>query len=178
MHKSSMHNMLLFVTKYLKPVFSGEQLHILDVGSRSINGGYKKLFDGEANWYYEGMDITPGINVDIVVPDIYNWGDIANDKYDIVICGQVFEHIEYPWLTIHEINRVLRPGGLTCIIAPSSGFIHRFPVDCYRYFPDGMTALARWGNLEVVEVYNCWNDPDIGGEHNTWKDTVLIARKP
>ena len=39
----------------------------------------------------------------------------------MVVSGQTFEHIEYIWVTIVEIARVLRTGGLACLIAPGSG---------------------------------------------------------
>jgi SAM-dependent methyltransferase len=173
-----MYNMLVFVQDYLKPEFSGKKLSILDVGSRDINGGYRKLFEGEPHWTYMGLDIIEGENVDIVVKNIYSWYKIRDNRYDVVVCGQVFEHIEYPWLTIKEIARVLKPGGLLCLIAPSAGPEHRYPVDCYRYFPDGFKALAKWANLEVVAAYNCWDVPDMENEKNHWKDNVLIAKKP
>lgn len=178
MHKLSMHNMELFVENHLKPSYLGERMVILDVGSQDINGGYKILFEKYKAWTYKGMDITPGANVDIVIKDMYNWKEIEDNSYDVVICGQVFEHVEYPWLTIKEIKRVLVQGGYTCIIAPSSGFEHQYPVDCYRYFPDGFRALAKWAGLTVLDVYNCWDAPDMDGEPNFWKDSVLIAQKP
>ncbi|MEM1725222.1 MAG: methyltransferase domain-containing protein, partial [Thermoplasmata archaeon] len=42
-----------------------------------------------------------------VVKDPYNWIEIEDSSVDVVISGQAFEHIEYPWLTIKEIYRVL-----------------------------------------------------------------------
>ena len=33
-------------------------------------------------------------------------------------------------------SRVLVPGGLACIIAPGAQGVHRFPVDCWRFYPD------------------------------------------
>ena len=93
--------------------------------------------------------------------------------------GQTFEHIEYFWITILEIWRVLKPGGIVCIIAPSAGNQHRFPVDCWRFYPDGFTALCKYVGLQPRQIYTQWQPkgtyPDSS---DSWKDSVLIAEKP
>jgi len=164
-----------FVQKYLAD-FRTSSLKILDVGSQDVNGSYRPLFSNP-NWHYQGLDIAPGKNVDIVVGNAYHWKQIRSGTYDVVVSGQAFEHIEYFWVTINEMTRVLKPGGLCCVIAPSSGPEHRYPVDCWRFFPDGLAAAAKYATLEVAEVYTC-QEPVIDDEENTWKDTVLVSRKP
>ena len=78
-----------------------------------------------------------------------------------------------------EIARILKPRGLCCIIAPSSGPEHRFLRDCWRIFSDGFSAVARYAGLEVLDVQTQWGDlPDYDSESNKWHDSVLIARKP
>lgn len=77
-----------------------------------------------------------------------------------------------------EISRVLKPGGLACIIVPSGGPEHRYPLDCWRFYPDGMRALANFGRLLVEDVRTQWegfNDPEGS---DLWRDSVLVARKP
>lgn len=175
MHKSSYENMRKFVDKYLSQ-YRTKTLKILDVGSQDINGTYKPLFS-EEKWEYTGLDICQGKNVDIVVKDIYKWKRVKSNSYDIIISGQAFEHIEYFWLTMKELARVAKPGGLCCIIAPSSGPEHKYPKDCWRFFPDGLAAVAKYADLEIIETYTCW-EPEICGEKNIWKDTVLICNKP
>ncbi len=54
-----------------------------------------------------------------------------------------FEHTEFFWLTMREMKHALKPGGLCCIIAPSAGPEHQYPVDCWRVYPDGLRAAAR-----------------------------------
>lgn len=176
MHKTSYDNMNKFVDKYLNNL-TQQKLTIIDLGSQDVNGSYKPLFDNP-NWNYIGLDITQGNNVDIVVKDIYNWKEFDSNSVDVLVSGQALEHIEYFWKTFKEIFRVLRHGGIFCIIAPSSGPEHHFPVDCWRFFPDGLRAVSKYAGLEVLEVYNCWNDPNFSEEENLWKDTVLIGKKP
>ena len=57
------------------------------------------------------------------------------------------------------------------MIAPSSGHEHRYPVDCWRFYPDGFSALGRYTQCEIVDVFADWGN----GE---WGDAVLVLRKP
>jgi len=77
-----------------------------------------------------------------------------------------------------EIARILKPGGLCCIIAPSGGPEHKYPVDCWRFFPDGLRALAHYVDLEVLEARRPEETKGLDPASDIWADTVLIARKP
>jgi len=92
--------------------------------------------------------------------------------------GQAFEHVEFFWLTIAGNSQSLKTGGLCCLIAPSGGPEHRYPVDCWRYFPDGFSALARFVSLEVLEVYSQNGTTGYSDGSDMWQDTVLVCRKP
>ncbi|MDO9191143.1 MAG: methyltransferase type 11, partial [Sulfurimicrobium sp.] len=61
--------------------------------------------------------------------------------------------------------------------APSRGPEHRYPVDCWRYYPDGYAALAKYGGLELLEVNTDW-DPSSDLDSAPWGDTVGVFRKP
>lgn len=147
MHTSTMVRMKWFVENYVKK----EGAKVLDVGSYDVNGSYKKLFDG-MNIQYVGLDIEAGPNVDVVMESPYSWDNLKDNEYDYIISGQAFEHIEYPWLTIKEIYKKLKKGGVVCIIAPNSAPEHKYPFDCYRYYADGFRALANWAGLTVLDV--------------------------
>lgn len=176
MHKSSMDKMLSFREKYLDSK-KNQPLLILDVGSLDVNGSYKEYFD-ISPWIYRGIDMAPGKNVDIVLRNPYNWREIKSNSADVLISGQAFEHIEFFWLTMLEISRVLKPEGLCCLIAPSSGPEHRYPVDCWRFYPDGFAAMARFSSLEVLASY-CQKEPTgYPDGSDMWQDTVLVCRKP
>lgn len=156
----------------------GEPLVILDLGSQDINGSYRPLF-AEPAWQYVGIDMAAGNNVDVVLSDPYDWREIKPDSADIIISGQTFEHTEFFWLTMQQIARALKSGGLCCILAPSTGPEHRFPVDCWRVYPDGFRAVARYAGLETLEATTQWEDlPQYGDESNKWHDSMLVARKP
>ena len=149
-------------------------MNILDVGSLDAAGdyNYSDIFN-EKNWKYTGLDVKAGNNVDIVVTDIYNWFEIEDDTYDVIISGQFFEHLEYFWLTMNQIERVLKPEGILCIIVPSAGHKHGGDeLNCYRFHEDGLKALAKYVNLEILNV-----SVDNRPEANPWNDAYLVARK-
>lgn len=176
MHKSSMLRMEWFLKTYLPE--TNEKLKVLDIGSYDVNGSYKKLFP-ESNFDYLGIDMEAGPNVDLVVKTPYHWPNFETDSFDLVISGQAFEHNEFFWLTLEEIARVLKPGGKVCIIAPNGFEEHRYPVDCYRFFSDGMIAMARYVQLEVLHAST--NAAPIGLEKD-WcsekeADSMVIAQK-
>ena len=171
MHKSSHSKMEWFKDNYLDVQ---QNLKILDVGSLDTQGGYNysDIFN-VPNWEYTGLDYVAGDNVDIVVTDIYNWFEVEDQTYDVVISGQLFEHLEFFWLTMSQIERVLKPGGCVCIIAPSDGPKHGGGIEnCYKFYEDGLKALAKYVDLEVLHA--SVNDTD---EAKPWHDACLVARK-
>lgn len=175
MHKSSMLRMKTFIHNY---VTGGRDKKVLDIGSYNINGCYKSLFsDIEIN--YIGLDIEEGPNVDVVMDELYSWDSLQNEGFDYIISGQAFEHIEYPWLTMKEIYKKLKPDGIICIIAPNGLFEHRYPVDCYRYYADGMRAMAESAGLRVIEVSVAgipYEEASLSWD-DIWNDVCLVACK-
>jgi SAM-dependent methyltransferase len=145
MHDSS----LVLMSRFLK-MLPDTPLNILDVGSYDVNGSYKNLIKNP-KWKYVGLDMSPGPNVDIVAPPETPF-PIPDSSFDVVISGQCFEHCEAPWLLIKEVERVCKPGGMIAIIAPWNFPIHRYPVDCWRILPDGMTyLLTKWCKFSMIE---------------------------
>lgn len=158
MHGSSQEEMQKFVEKYLKNI----QCAVLDVGSMDLNGNYRHFFEGKS---YFGLDLCSGPNVDIVSNDVYEY-PVEDCSYDVVVSGQVLEHVRDTHRWIKEIARIVDFGGLVFITAPHTWAEHRHPEDCWRIFPDGMKFLLEdIAHLRVLECYS----------NNT--DTVGIAFK-
>lgn len=176
MHQSSYDKMQAFRQSYLAGR-EGELLRILDLGSQDVNGCYRPLF-AEPRWEYRGLDMEPGANVDVVLRTPYAWRELASNSIDVLISGQAFEHIRYFWISMLEVARVLKPGGLCCILAPSSGPEHRYPVDCWRFYPDGMHSLAIFAQMEVLQASTQWQDQGYQDGSDWWHDSLLVCRKP
>lgn len=127
---------------------------------------------------YTGLDLEEGHNVDYVPSDPYRWTALDDESFDVVVSNQVFEHIPYFWITAAEIARVLVPNGLVTVISPSAGRPHRYPLDCWRFYPDSWAATCDYVGLELLESYRetlNWRK-NIPGVY--WRDAMMVARKP
>lgn len=179
MHESSYLKMEAFFQAYADQFGDGERFRVLDVGSASINKG--KTYRNVVQKYpadYVGLDMEAGENVDIVVPNPYCYTDVASESFDVVVSGQAFEHNPYFWPTFCEIARVLKQGGYCAIIAPSSGRVHRFPYDCWRYYPDSWVSLCVLAGMTHVEtVFEPERNRDLV-KGATWRDSMVVAQKP
>lgn len=171
MHASSLEHVRRLVGKYLQ---GREGLEVVDVGSCDINGSYKAFF-ARPGWRYTGVDLAAGPNVDVVLASPYRL-PFASHGVDVIVSGQAFEHVQFFWLTWLEMVRVLKPGGLILLLAPSRGPEHRYPQDCWRFYPDGYRALAAWGDLELLEVSTDW-EPHAAPDSAPWGDTVGVFRQ-
>lgn len=138
---------------------------IVDLGAMNVNGSYGELFPGGD---YVGVDLEPGPGVDVVLSDVYHL-PFEDSSVDLILSGQMLEHCGQFWRVFSEIRRVLRPEGRAYLIAPSSGPVHRYPVDCYRFYPDSYAALAEWSGLRLV---HSWTD-----ERGPWCDITGVFQK-
>jgi SAM-dependent methyltransferase len=89
-----------------------EDLAVLDIGGRDLNGSTRALFPN-ANPYHV-LDLRPGPNVDVVadaadicaVNPYFKFG-----TYDLVLCTETFEHAKHWRDIIATAYAILRPGG-------------------------------------------------------------------
>ncbi|MBN9627290.1 class I SAM-dependent methyltransferase [Acidovorax sp.] len=171
MHTSSLEHVQRLVDHYLTEC---QELEVIDIGSCDVNGSYKAFFS-RPGWGYTGVDLAPGPNVDVVLNSPYKL-PFASHSVDVVVSGQAFEHVEFFWLTWLEMTRILRPGGYIFLVAPSRGPEHRYPQDCWRFYPDGFRALGQYGDLEILETTTDWT-PHAAEDSAAWGDTVGVFRQ-
>jgi SAM-dependent methyltransferase len=92
-----------------------------------------------------------------------------DESVEICVTSSVFEHAELFWVLFLEILRILKPDGLLYLNAPSNGSFHRYPADCWRFYPDSGKALVTWARRNgfdplLLESYvsrqvsEDWND--------------------
>lgn len=168
MHVSALENAQRFAECYL----TAEQEkvgRIVEIGSQIIANqkSLRDVFESRCRQYV-GLDFANALGVDIILSDPYQL-PLDVDYADVVISSSCFEHAEFFWLSFLEIVRICKPGGLIYINAPSNGMFHRYPVDCWRFYPDSGVALQNWANrnnspVVLLESYisnqknDCWND--------------------
>ena len=146
MHESSMKLMEDFRDRYLADM---RGCTILDIGARMSKKqsySYRDLFAGYA---YTAMDVEPGPNVDIV-----GYDDLG--LYDVLISGQVLEHVNRPWEWMVKWKQYFR--SYICVIAPNTWKEHSYPRDTYRYYPDGMRDLFDYAKIKPIEVRRVGRD--------------------
>jgi SAM-dependent methyltransferase len=170
MHDTAMEFGRLFFDGYIG---ARSGLTIVDIGGRDVNGSLRSV--APAGNRYLAVDFTPGDGVDIVITDPYVL-PFEDATVDVVVSSSCFEHAEFFWLLFNECLRVLRPEGLLYINAPSNGAFHRYPVDCWRFYPDSGIALQNWGRRSG---YNCALLESFVGprKQDIWNDFVAVFLK-
>ena len=172
MHPTAFANCQEFFNVYGK-FFSDEKTNVVEIGSYDANGSLKSLVPHQFN--YIGVDFCEGKGVDIVLTDPYQL-PFENESVDIVLSSSVFEHSEFFWVVFLEIMRVLKPTGLYYLNVPSNGPFHKYPVDCWRFYPDSGNALSKWANRNQVNsimLESYTSSQDFG----VWNDYVAIFLK-
>src|SRR3954454_8678690 len=119
LHPSAHAQMALSIERYME---KGRRYDVLDFGSgtspnqtmthRSILEGYEVA--------YTGVDVREGDNIDTVMPKPYKI-PLKSRSIDVVLSGQVFEHVPFFWASLLEIARVMRPRALLLMTVPSRG---------------------------------------------------------
>ncbi len=169
MHDSAILNGRRFFDTYVARLGA---VSVVDIGAQDVTGSLRTLCPPEAK--YTGVDFIDGKGVDIVFSDPYKL-PFDNSAVDVVVSSSCFEHSEMFWVLFLEIMRVLRPDGLFYLNAPSNGRYHRYPVDCWRFYPDSGMALVKWSRLNgynpaLLESYT-------SNQIRIWNDYVAIYLK-
>ncbi|CAE7947168.1 unnamed protein product [Symbiodinium sp. KB8] len=80
---------------------------------------------------------------------------LPDESFDLVICTDVLEHVLNPKRAMHEMGRLLKPGGMVLLQVPFGGALHNLP---HHYFA-GFThkwfeKVASAASLEVAWGYH------------------------
>ncbi len=146
-----------------------------------------------------GLNILDPLEYDdfaIIKGNANNMNMFEDASFELVLCNAVLEHDKFFWKSIHEMKRVLTPGGLLVICNPGytklpweHGFwrkitkhipiikilghstlvfrVHASPGDYYRYSPQAFREVF-FEKLNEINVYSIMVPPRVIGH----------ARKP
>src|SRR5690606_27958746 len=124
---------------------------------------------------YIGVDFVKGKGVDVIIDDPYKL-PMDDNSVDICVSSSCFEHADFFWLSFLEVMRILKPDGLFYLNAPSNGMYHRYPVDCWRFYPDSGFALNKWARRNGYD--SLLLESFIGNQgKDMWNDFVAIFVK-
>lgn len=152
-----MHESVLdFVKRSTRKLPAGAR--VLDVGALDINGTARDVITDASE--YIGVDLDSGPGVDLVADahELEAW--LEPGSFDVVLCLEMLEHDDAPWLTVAQLARMVRPGGLVLITARGNGFPEHNRPDRWRFMRDGMVALCEAGGLHVRRIAG---DPQVSG---------------
>jgi SAM-dependent methyltransferase len=171
MHPTAMSNCQSFFDAYSASFAQSQNVKVVEIGAQNVNGTLRDTCP--ANFEYIGVDFEQAKGVDIVLEDPYKL-PFESESVDVILSSSCFEHSEMFWLVFLEILRVLKPNGLFYLNAPSTGSFHRYPVDCWRFYPDSGVALIKWaqrhgGKPALLESYT--------QKAGNWQDYVAVFLK-
>lgn len=149
MHSTATMNCRNFFETYGKHFAGAGPVKVVEIGSQEVNGSLREVCPPA--FEHVGVDFVAGKGVDIVLDDPYVL-PFESDSADIVISSSCFEHSEMFWVLFLEILRVLKPRGLFYLNVPANGMFHRYPVDCWRFYPDSGSALIAWAKRNGVNA--------------------------
>jgi SAM-dependent methyltransferase len=176
MHRSALMNCKSFFETYSKSFTGDKKVKIVEIGSQDVNGGLR--ITAPTEFEYIGVDFVAGKGVDVVLNDPYSL-PFESESVDIILTSSCFEHSEMFWLVFLEIMRVLKPKGLCYLNAPSNGNIHRYPVDCWRFYPDSGRALITWAKRNGINAtqLESYTSAQLEGTDGMWNDFVGVFLK-
>ncbi len=169
MHESAYEHGRQFFEVYWNPRFTD----VVELGSQDVNGSIRDHAPESAR--YVGLDMVEGKGVDLVVVPGQPL-ELEDESFDVVVTSSAFEHDVCFWETFLDLLRITRPGGLLYVNAPSNNAFHRYPLDCWRFYPDSGVALVEWArrkDVEVELVESFVAAPEASG----WCDFVAVFRK-
>jgi SAM-dependent methyltransferase len=140
-------NSKLLFQKYAREYFrSGAR--VLEIGPDGFPSAYQSLV-GSPGIAWETIDVFKDARLTYSATSEYEF-PVESDKYDIVVSGQVIEHVRKVWVWMREVSRVCKTGGIVITVNPVSWPYHEAPFDCWRVYPEGMKALYEDASLEVI----------------------------
>lgn len=142
---------------------------VLQVGSRASVADRNEL-----NWRsvvtrhfgprarFVGIDLVDGSNVDcrldIAAPPRTVAAVLGEQRFDLIVCCHVLEHVPDPRRAARNIEALLRPGGLAYVSTPWSQAFHAAPDDYWRFSLRGLMLL--FGGLEILSTF--YSGGDVG----------------
>jgi len=123
-----------------------ERPSVLDLGC-----GNRPYADLLAGCDYLGVDYS----ADDSMPDVITDGTrlaLRDERFDLVFCTQVIEHVPAPAALVCEAHRVLRPGGFLVLTGPFWWPLHEVPHDYHRFTRYGFEHMLRSAGFSEIEI--------------------------
>lgn len=108
----------------------GTLKNVLDLGGQKVaKRGQFNIHNYDVEVLYVNISPTKGVDL---LSDAAHVG-LKGNSFDLVICGEVLEHVPNPVPVLAEAHRLLKPGGYFLATVPFLFRIHADPHDYGRY---------------------------------------------
>lgn len=126
---------------------------ILDAGAGNFR--FRELII-EKGYKYESQDFAQAFDQDTrgthtYVCDIKNI-PVEPERFDVVVCTQVLEHLPDPLAAIQELSRILKPGGELFLTTNFLFPIHGEPYDFFRFTNFGLEYLCKESGFTDIRI--------------------------
>ncbi len=98
-------------------------------------------------------------------PDFDICADVLNERFDLIVADQIFEHVADPAAAGRNVLTMLRPSGHFVVTTPFLIRLHEMPLDCWRWseegmrrhlegcgFPSAAIQTGSWGNRACIRA--------------------------
>jgi ubiquinone/menaquinone biosynthesis C-methylase UbiE len=171
LHVYTVRRALFESIKFATPHFSGK---LLDVGCGQMPYKSYILEKNKQVTQYIGLDIEQSTIHDTSISDLTWDGNtipLADASIDSAMATEVLEHCFNPIVTLSEINRVLKPGGIFFFTVPFLWPLHETPFDAYRYTPFSLKMLLEKSNFTCIQLHT------LGGWHASFAQILGLWAK-
>lgn len=164
MHQSLMHFLSANTTK---EEVCGKR--ILEVGSLSVNGSPREVFEPLQPSMYLGIDVAVGAGVNIQMSGYHLYDIFLPSSFDIVICTETLEHVQDWRQLVSQLKYALRPLGLLYFSCRAPGFhYHDYPGDYWRFTMGDISSI--FSDLKCLSIQQ---DPEFPGTFLKAIKTIL-----
>jgi SAM-dependent methyltransferase len=160
-------NQLLYLQRHVPEVDGA----ILEVGSKDY-GSTVPFRKHIRHTEYVGLDMAPGAGVDVVGDLSQDLCGLKEERFSLIICCSVLEHVAKPWQMARNIVRLALPGGRVYMSVPWVWRYHPYPDDYFRFSWRGIESLfddLHWEHRcystnvsgefhEITEAAKNWDD--------------------
>src|SRR5947208_11350838 len=106
-----------------KRYVGGPGRRVLDLGCRDgaltqayLEGNEVVGFDADR----EALAAASRLGIETHWADLDGPLDLPDESFDVVVAGELLEHLRDPWRLVAEVRRVLRPGGTFVASVPNA----------------------------------------------------------
>ena len=124
-------------------ITTNKEAKILDIGGYSV---FEDMMIDRYGFKHVKTFATPNLNVDPL--------NFENESFDLIILGEVIEHLYDPDRVLQECSRILKPNGVLLITTPNLLSWYNRILMVLGYYPmnlDISCEVRRTGNRDILQ---------------------------